>query len=185
MSWTIEQIEPFEQTPRLLRVGFGLHRVLAEDIERPQLTVLHRLEHLAQMPSAFVRNRSSVGALELGVQDRILDVLPADELVRDRAHVAAALDVVLSAQRDQAGAVASDMAGEQCEVDDRQHVVDRVVMLGDPKRPADLGTIGASVGVRQLANDLGADTGDPLRIVQRVGFDGGFVVFEIRRSLAR
>jgi small GTP-binding protein len=91
--------DAFEQPPGALRVGLRLHGILAEDVERVQLSVLHRLEHLAQMPSALRRNRRAVRALELRPVLGILNVLPADELVGNRAHVAAALHVVLSAQR--------------------------------------------------------------------------------------
>ena len=42
------------------------------------------------------------------------------QLVRDRAHVAAALHVVLAAQRLQPGAVAADAADEQRQVDQRE-----------------------------------------------------------------
>ena len=76
----------------------------------------------------------------------------AGQLVGDGAHVAAALHVVLAAQRDQAGAVAADVAGEQRQVDQREHVVGRVVVLGDAEGPADLRPVGAGVGVRQLAD---------------------------------
>ena len=41
------------------------------------------------------------------------------------------------------GAVAADVAGQQREVDQREHVVDRVVVLGDAERPADLRALGA------------------------------------------
>ena len=77
------------------------------------------------------------------------------QLVRDRAHVAAALDVVLPAQRVQPRAVAPDVPGQQRQVDQRQHVVDRVVVLGDPERPADDRPVGARVGVRELADRFG------------------------------
>ena len=66
------------------------------------------------------------------------------QLVRDRAHVAAALDVVLTAQRVQARAVASDVPGQQREVDQREHVVDRGDVLGDPERPAQDRPVGAA-----------------------------------------
>ena len=82
----------------------------------------------------------------------VLDVLSADELVGNRAHVAAALDVVLTAQRHQAGPVAADMSGQQREVDDREHVVGRVVMFGDAERPAHLRALRAGVGMRELAD---------------------------------
>jgi hypothetical protein len=75
---------------------------------------------------------------------------------RYRTHVAATLDVVLTAQRIQAGTVATDVAAQEGEVDERVHVVDRVVVLGDAERPADDRLAGAAVGV-------GASAGTPVR----------------------
>ena len=69
---------------------------------------------------------------------RIGDALAARILVGERAHVAAALHVILSAQRADARTVAADVPGQQREVDQRAHVVDRVVMFGDAERPAEL-----------------------------------------------
>ena len=54
------------------------------------------------MPHARSKRRARLGVA--------LDVLEARQLVRDRAHVAAALHVVLAAQRVEAGAVAADVA---------------------------------------------------------------------------
>ena len=100
----------------------------------------------------FAGSVAAVFPLELRAVRVVLDVLSADELVGNRAHVAAALHVVLAAQRDQPGSVAADMSRQEREVDDREHVVDRVVMFGDPKRPAHLRASGAGVGVRELAD---------------------------------
>ena len=69
-----------------------------------------------------------------------------------RAHVAAALDVVLAAERVEAAAVSPDVPGEQREVDQREDVVDRVVVLGDPEGPADHRPVGRGVGVGGLAD---------------------------------
>ena len=77
-------------------------------------------------------------ASKLRAQGVVLDVLEAGQLVRQRAHVAAALHVVLAAQRLEPRAVAADVPDEQREVDQREDVVDGVVVLGDPERPADL-----------------------------------------------
>ena len=48
------------------------------------------------------------------------------------------------------GAVAPDMPGEQRQVDQRADVVGAVVVLGDAEGPAQLGALGACVGVREL-----------------------------------
>ena len=49
---------------------------------------------------------------------------------------------------------------EQRQVDEGEHVVDAVVVLGDAERPADLRPVGAGVGVGELADRLGGDAGD-------------------------
>ena len=54
-------------------------------------------------------------------------------------------------------AVAADVAGQQREVDQREDVVDRVVVLGDAERPADLRAVGARVGVRDVPDHVGRD----------------------------
>ena len=93
--------------------------------------------------------RLAVNAFERRALRRIRDVGSARQLVRQRTHVAAALYVVLSTQGHEAGAVASDVAGQQGQVDQREDVVDRVVMLGDAQRPAELGSPGTRIGVSQ------------------------------------
>ena len=70
-------------------------------------------------------------ASNLAAESVVLDVLEARQAIRQGAHVAAALDVVLAAQRVEAAAVLPDVAGERRQVDEGQDVVDRVVVLGD------------------------------------------------------
>ena len=111
----------------------------------------------------------------------VLDVLEARQLVGDRAHVAAALHVVLAAQRVQARAVAADVAGQQREVDQRQDVVDRGHVLGDAERPAEDRPVGARVRVRELADDLRGHAGDALALLERPRLDRVAVVLEARR----
>jgi hypothetical protein len=87
-------------------------------------------------------------ALEPRADLVVLDVLEAGELVGQRAHVAAALHVVLAAQRVEARAPLAHVPGEQREVDQRQDVVDGVVVLGDAEGPADHRAIGAGIEMR-------------------------------------
>ena len=70
---------------------------------------------------------------------RVGDVLEARELVGQRTHVAAALHIVLAAQRHQTRSPTTDVPGEKRKVAQRLHVVDTVVVLGDAEGPEDLG----------------------------------------------
>src|SRR5207248_3004733 len=79
-------------------------------------------------------------------------MLKPRQAVGNRAHVAAALHIVLPAQRIEAASIATDVSREQPEVDQRQHVVDRVVMLGDAQRPANLRALGLGIRMRRLPN---------------------------------
>ena len=120
-----EEVELREELARAIDVGLGLCRVLTDHVERPQLAALHPVEHLRQMPAVGRANRHAPRLLEpracLVVS---LDVLEARELVGDGAHVAAALHVVLTAQRVEPRAEAADVAAEEREVDQREDVVD-------------------------------------------------------------
>ena len=63
------------------------------------------------------------------------------------------------------------MAGQEGEADQGQDVVDRVVMLGDPERPADHRPIGRREGVGGLPDRLGRDAGLALGVGERVRLD--------------
>ena len=90
--------------------------------------------------------------IELGAYIGIEDVLEAGHAVWYGAHVASTLHVVLPAQRRQARTPAANVAGEQRQVDERQHVVDAVVMLCDPEGPTDLCLVGGGVRVGEFTD---------------------------------
>src|SRR4029077_2111226 len=106
-----------------------------DDVNGTHLAMLHRLEHLAEVIATLGRNGRIPRALEWRPLRRVFEVLETREPVRYRAHVAAALHVVLAAERIEPAAIAADLAGEEGEVDECEHVVDRVVVLGDSEGP--------------------------------------------------
>ena len=122
----------------MVDVGLGIGRVLADHVGRGQLAALHRLEHQREVDPGRRVQRHAVGRLELAAVGVVVDVLEARQLVRQCAHVSATLDVVLPTEGDEARSPAADVTGEEREVAQCQHVVDRVVMLGDAERPEDL-----------------------------------------------
>ena len=183
-----QAVQVLEQRGGVRGIGLGVGGVLADHVERAQVAALHRVEHLGEVPSVLRDDRDAPRALEPLARGRVrLDVLEPGELVGDRAHVAAALDVVLPAQRVHAAAVHADVTGQQAEVDQREHVVDPVVMLGDPERPADHRAIRLRVGVRDLLDDLGRHAGHGGAAIERpihhrrlVGLEPGGRVFDER-----
>ena len=126
------------------------------------------MEHLRQVPAVPGDDGHAPRALEPLARGRVLlDVLEPGELVGDRAHVAAALDVVLTAQRVHPAAVRADVPGQQAEVDQREHVVHGVVVLRDAERPADHRAVRLRVRVRDLLDDLGGDARHGLAALER------------------
>ena len=98
--------------------------------------------------------------------------LEAGELVGQRTHVAAALHVVLPPERNEPGSPATDVAGQQREIAQRQHVVDGVVVFGDAEGPEDLALLHRGVGMGHLADRRGGDAGDLGGDLERVRLDG-------------
>ena len=75
--------------------------------------------------------------LEHGARRVVGDMPIAGQLVRERAHVAGALDVVLPAQRIDADAGAADIAGRHGEVGDRHDGGRALAVLGDAEAVID------------------------------------------------
>ena len=117
MSWTIEQVEAAQAALGEVAVGLGLERVLADDVERGELAAVHRLEHARQVPATLGRDAPLPDALALLAELVVLDELEAGQPVGQRAHVAAALDVVLAAQRVEPAPVPPDVPRQQRERD--------------------------------------------------------------------
>ena len=167
-----EVVEAAEQAHRARLVSLAACRILADDVDRAQVTTVHRLEHLAQVPAFLAREVGAAPrARELFVDRRILEVLETGQPGRDGAHVATTLDVVLAAQRVQAAAVPAHLAREQSQVDERKHVVDGVVMLRDAQGPADHASLRSRVVEGHLADRRRRHPGLSLCALERVGLD--------------
>ena len=167
-SWATRNSKCLHVFAGLVQVGLGHHRVLAHDVERP---------HAAGMG---VPQNFGGGQAELAAQAAGLDVpggLPffgvvfvADQHVAGvmeghGAHVAGALDVVLSTQRVEAGAFAPDVAGEKSEMDERQGAGRAVRQLRDTHAPVDGAVFGVGVQAGGFADVIGRDAGDGFGIL--------------------
>ena len=141
-----EAVKPLQPVPGLRLVGLGLERVLSEHVERAELAPLHRLEHLRHVPAALGGDCNSPAPLELLPKLGELHVLESGQPVGQRPHVAPTLHVILPAERVQAGAVAAHVPGQQGQIDQGEHVIDGVVVLGDAQCPADHRPAGPGVG---------------------------------------
>ena len=165
------ELETADEFPRSLLVSLRLDRVLADDVRGSELAALHGIEHLGQVPALLRRDAHAPRGIELRAQRIPLDVLEPRQPIRQRAHVAAALDVVLSTERAEAAAVAPDVPRQERQRDERQDVVHGVVVLRDPERPAQHRAGSLRVGVGQLADRGGRNARFALRVLERVGLD--------------
>ncbi len=103
---------------------------------------------------------STVGPRELLLVRRVGDRLEAGVVVRERAAVARALDVVLPPHRVDAGALAPDVAGHEGQVAEALDVVDAADVLGDAQRVVDGAPVGSPVEQRGPLDVLGRDLAD-------------------------
>ena len=152
-------VEALEEGDGVAHVGLGLGGVLAQHVQRPQVAPAHGLEHLGEVPAVGRRDRTPPGGVEAGPDVRIEDVGEAGKAVGNGPHVTTALDVVLAPQRVEAGAVATHVSAQQRQVDERQDVVDGVVVFRDAQRPAQLGPVRPGVGMGQFPDLFGRDPG--------------------------
>jgi hypothetical protein len=87
----------------------------------------------------------------------------AGQFVRERAHVAGALNIVLAAQRVHADAGPADIAGCHREVGDGDHGGRALAVLGDAKAVIDRAIAAGSEQPRRLAQRLRIDAGHDCR----------------------
>ena len=121
----------------VLRVGVGLGDVFALDVEPLERAVDRLVDHVGNAQARLVAERHAPQRLEHLARRVVGDVAVAGELVRERAHVARALHVVLAAQRIHADAVAADVAGRHREIGDRHHRGRALAVFGDAKAVID------------------------------------------------
>ena len=94
-----------------IRVGHG--RVFAHDVHAANLTRMHGVHDLDDGEPWYRIERRSPQCFELGAHVGIVDALVIRKDHRDEPRVGSALDIVLSPQRVQARARATDLAGDQ------------------------------------------------------------------------
>src|SRR5262249_7236723 len=100
-----QEFETFQQMSRMILISFGLQRVLTDHVQRPQFASLHRLEHLRQMPTLLRRDFHPPMPFELFAERDVLNMLEPGQTIRQCAHVAAALNIVLASKRIQPAAI--------------------------------------------------------------------------------
>ncbi len=119
----------------------------------------HRIEVL--VPQTLER------LAQIGAPDRLI----IREEHRDQPGVGGALDVVLSAQRMQAGAGPPDLAGDQRQRDQAARIVGAVHMLTDAHAPEDDRGARARIQPRHFAQGFGRNAADRRHLLGREFLD--------------
>ena len=138
----------------MLRVGIGLGDVLTLQVESLERAVDRLVHHVGDSEARRVAQRNAPQALEDRARGVVGDVPVARELVRERAHVAGPLHVVLAAQRVHPDALPADIAGRHGEIGDRHHRGRALRVLGDAEAVIDRGVSARRIEPGRLAQLL-------------------------------
>ena len=130
------------------------------------------LEHVRNTQARLGLNFHAPRLAEQRTNGRVRHVAVAREFVRERAHVAGALHVVLATQRVHAHAFAADVAGGHREVRNAHDHRAALAMLGNPQPVVDGAAATGSVEARSLAHTLGRHAGDSFHRFRRVALLG-------------
>ena len=159
----------------MLGVGIGLQDVLALHVEAHEGAFDRGIEHVGNAQARFRVELDVPHRFELLAHRVARDVAIAGQLMRERAHVAGALNVVLAAQRVHADAGTADIAGRHREVGDRDHGGRALAVFGDAEAVIDraiaAGREQPRGGAQLLRIDAGHDRGG-FRAVLRQGDEG-------------
>ncbi len=142
----------------MLGVGVGLEDVLALDVEALEGAVDGGVEHVGDAQARLVVELDAPELLEDVARRVVGDVAIARQFVRERAHVAGALHIVLAAQRVHADAGTADIAGRHGEVGDRHDGGRALAVLGDAEAVIDRAIAAGGIEPGRAARSAPAGT---------------------------
>jgi hypothetical protein len=122
----------------VMQVRLGQQRVLADHVQGADTAAEAGLDHVGDDQPWLGGGTHAPGLLELAQTIRPV-VLVARQVGRNAARIATSLDVVLPAQRRDAGPGKPELSGHEREVQQGVRVVDAVDVLGDAHAPDETG----------------------------------------------
>ena len=155
-----QEVERLERVRDVVGVGVGLRDVLTLHVEALEGATGSFVEHVGNAQAGLGIELDLPLLLEQFARRLVGDVAVAGVLVRERAHVAGALHVVLAAQRVHADALVAEVAGRHGEVGHGHDRGRALTVLGDAEAVVDRGVAaggeqpggGADVGGRHAAD---------------------------------
>ena len=146
----------------VLGVRIGLEDVLALAVEPLEGAFDGRVEHVRNAQARLLVEGDAPKRLEHLPRGIARDVPVAGKLVREGAHVAGALHVVLAAQGVHAHARPADIAGRHGEVRDGHDRGRALAVLGDAEAVIDRAVAARGVSPRRAPDVSGGDAGELL-----------------------
>ena len=171
-----EQIQLGERLAHTGRIGLGLDRVLAVVVEAVHLALVDQVAQVGELVALlerelFLGHAPSLG--KLGTHCRVGDLLVARVQVGQHAHIAGALDVILTAHGREAGIGFADLAGNAGDGGDGVHRLQVLLLLAYAHAPANDGRrLRRGVHLGSLVDQRGIDTRDVLYGFGSVVLDG-------------
>jgi hypothetical protein len=166
-----DELARLEALLDVVRVRLRLRRVLADQVERLDTAVVQAGDDLVEAIAGHGRHLDPPRLRELPPDLGVLDRLVPRQVRRVRSGIVQPLDVVLAAERVEAGGLVAKVARHQHEVRKRPDVVDSAGVLGDPERVEDRCVALARVLARGLPDRLRRDARHLLGLLRRVPRD--------------
>ena len=127
-----QEFRRFQTMFNMMNIRFGVGQIFTEDIKGFDFSGGQTFHHRGHHHAGLVGKRFDIpGLLEFRPGLRIVHLLIAGENIGQRAHVAGALNVVLTAQRIDAAAFKADIAQKHLEIGAGHDVVHAADMFGN------------------------------------------------------
>ena len=130
---------------RMIQIRIRHEWILTDNIEGLEFTVIGLRDHFRGLQAGGVRQRHAPGLFHLLPGRRVCYLLVSGIHIRQAAHIAGALNVVLSAQRIDAAARHAHVAAEHGQVGQGLDVVGTGRMLRDPHAVQNAAGLGPGV----------------------------------------
>ena len=167
-----QEFKFLERLRGMSRVRLGQGRIFTDNVHCPDIAADSGLHHLGYRRPRLVLDGAVPSFLELVTGFVIGHRLIAGQDVRQGAHIAGPLDIVLSAERTEAGAFTAHVAGKHQQVGDAFHVICARSMLGDAHTIEDAGSLGGGELARRPDDISPRHTGNFFGHFRRVFLDG-------------
>ena len=174
-----------EPRGNVLRVRIGLHDVFTLDVEALERAIQGRIDHVGDAQAGLGLQRHLPLGLKRLAHRGIGNVPVTGEFVRERSHIARALHVVLAAQRTDADALLSHVAGGHREVGHAHHHRGALAVLGDAQPVVDRRVSAGRVEPRGGAQIRRRNSGDRVRALPANSFPARRTCATVRRLPAR